>query len=406
MRRRGSGSIYQQPGCETWTISYYSGGRKIRESTGTTNYNEARQKLNQKLGKVANGEIVQVKLDRISVADLVEDLLRDYRVNGKKSAAFAEARWKLHLAPVFGHLKAVQVSTQTLNIYVDQRKQEGAENGTINRELAALKRAFNLGYRSTPPKVQRVPAFPHLAEAAPRKGFITDEQYAVLVSNCSKLWLRALLALAYSFGFRKGELIPSKGSAGLRVRQVNLFTRKVTLDPGTTKNGEARDIALTAECYELLKACVRGKGPDDYVFTHENGKPVKDERTDWRKMSVASGLGRMNCKRCGVDVFQYRKTCVTCKADLSYVGLNVHDNRRSAVRNMDRRGVPRTVAMKISGHRTSVIYDRYNITSDADLMEAARRIENGRTFENGHDFGHDSAPKAKTQFKSKEARIV
>jgi integrase len=212
MRRRGSGSIYQQQGCETWTISYYSGGRKIRESTGTTNYNEARQKLNQKLSKAANGEIVQVKLDRISVADLVEDLLRDYRVNGKKSAAFAEA-------------------------------------------------------------------FPHLAEAAPRKGFITDEQYAVLVSNCSKLWLRALLALAYSFGFRKGELIPSKGSAGLRVRQVNLFTRKVTLDPSTTKNGEARDIALTAECYELLKACVRGKGPDDYVFTHENGKPVKDERT-------------------------------------------------------------------------------------------------------------------------------
>jgi integrase len=406
MRRRGSGRIYHNGDCKTWTISYYQNGRKIRESTGTANYNEARQKLNQKLGKIANGEIISVKLDRISVADLVEDLLRDYRVNGKKSAAFVESRWKLHLSPVFGHLKAMHITTQTLNVYIDQRKQEDAENGTINRELAALKRAFNLGYRSTPPKVQRVPAFPHLAENAPRKGFITDEQYTVLKQNCPKLWLRTLLAVAYSFGFRKGELIPSKGSAGLRVRQVNLFTRKVTLDPGSTKNGEAREIALTAECYELLKACIRGKSADDYVFTHANGKPVRDERTDWRKMCVASGLGRMHCSTCAVDVSHYRKTCAECKSNLAYIGLNVHDNRRSAVRNMDRSGVPRTVAMKISGHKTSTVYDRYNIVSDADLSDAARRIENGRTFDFGHDFGHDSGNQTEIQSEHKVTRIV
>ena len=52
----------------------------------------------------------------------------------------------------------------------------------------------------------------------------------------------------------------------------------------------------------------------------------------------------------------------------------VHDFRRTAVRNMERRGVSRSVAMKITGHRTESVYRRYAIVSDADLQEAARKL--------------------------------
>jgi len=383
-RPRGTGSIYLQKGSSVWWIKYYRNGKPYRETTHTKDESKARGFLKRRLAEIITGSFCGPRAERIRVDELAQDFLRDYRINGRKSLPDAEARWRLHLEPFFGNLRAVEVSSDLVARYVDSRQQQGAENATINRELACLKRMYHLAQRMTPPKVYRMPVFPKLREDNIRKGFLEDSAYSKLANDCPELWFRTLLELARTYGWRKGELLR------MRVKEVDLLARTLRLEPGTTKNRDGREVTMTELVYLLLSRCVAGKRPDDFVLTREDGTPVRDFRKTWWNSCVRAGIGRMICCRCSQPVSG--KKCEACDLDdLKYEGLIFHDLRRTAARNLRRAGVAEGVIQKIGGWRTRSVFERYAIVTQTDIADAMNKLQ---SRQDGHRFGHSDVPPA------------
>lgn len=123
-RQRGSGSIYKQAGSDVWWLSYYRHGRQLRVSSGTTGEVKARRELNRRVGQVANEIHPDPGVERVKLDELAEGLLRDYKINGRKSLDDVEARWRLHLLPAFGGMRAAYVTSKHLANYIDQRSRK------------------------------------------------------------------------------------------------------------------------------------------------------------------------------------------------------------------------------------------------------------------------------------------
>jgi integrase len=89
------------------------------------------------------------------------------------------------------------------------------------------------------------------------------------------------------------------------------------------------------------------------------------------------------CHR-GLRIDDFRKAGATACEVAGVPGRLRHDFRRTALRKMERTGVPRSVATKLTGHKTEAVYRHYAIVSDADLKAASLRLD-------GHNSGHSDA---------------
>jgi integrase len=367
-RTNGTGCVYKRPDSPVWWLKYSKRGRAFRESSHETDLRKAEKMLRKRLSELEAGTFAGPQVERIKVHELSEGFIRDYRINGRKSLDDVQARWTLHLEPFFGLLRAADVTSQQIALYVDYRQQEGASNATVNRELAALKRMFRLGVQATPPKVMRMPTFPHMRENNVRKGFLEDEQFHAMIAD-AELWFRALVECGRTYGWRVSELL------GLKVEQIDLAQKVIRLEPGTTKNSDGREVFMTDTVRALLSACVQGKRPDAQVFTRANGSPVRDFRVTWERVCSRIGVGQTVCVDCSESMDSGRG-CSKCKSKRSvYSGLIFHDLRRTAARNLRRAGIPETVIMKIGGWRTRSVFERYAIVSRTDIADAMRKLQ-------------------------------
>jgi integrase len=324
--------------------------------------------LKRREGEISQGKLPGIYFDRVRFDELAEDFLRDYRLNNKTVRRAEQTMTRLKA--FFEGCRATDITTPLIEEYTEKRIQEGAANATINRELSALKRAFNLGAKRTPPKVDRVPYIPMLREANVRKGFFEHGDFESLRKHLPD-YLKGYVTFAYKTGWRKDEI------SNLTWSQIDRGNWIVYLNPGETKNREGRAVYLDEELKRVIQnqweARKRRTSLSPHVFTARDGRSkVQDIRKAWAKACTEAKIGKR--------LF--------------------HDFRRTAVRNMVRAGIPERVAMMVSGHKTRSVFDRYNIVSDQDLRLAAQKQEEyiraqmGTVSGTVHNFETETSPKS------------
>ncbi len=346
------GSIYKR-GSVYW-LKYYRNGKPYRESAKTEKETEAKRLLKKREGEISEGKIPGVYYDRIRFGTLVEDFLTDYRINNRKSLDRAE-RSARQLKLFFDNDIVPSITSDRISSYIDKRLEDGMEEATINRELAALKRMFKIGQRHN--KVDRIPYIEMLEENNVREGFFEHGEFIALREAITP-HLKGFVTFAYKTGWRVSEI------KSLTWAQVDLINGIVRLEAGTTKNKKGREARLDEELKSIFqeqktKQIATGK-ITPFVFTNAAGTgSIKDFRGSWETACSKAKIGK--------KLF--------------------HDFRRTAVRNMVRAGIPERVAMMISGHKTRSVFERYNIVSERDLIMAAQQQEAYLRAQSGHNPG-------------------
>lgn len=241
-----------------WWVRYYDlRGLRRFESSKSTDREEAEKLLRKRLSAKDAGLQPEAAIGKLSLKEALADVVNDYTTNGKKSLKDVQGKIRLHLHPFFGeNRKMTTITTAALREFVAARQEAEASNAEINRELAVLRRAFNLAIQAS--RLQSKPHFPMLKERNTRKGFLEREQVDRICAALEATQtgddgrktakeLANVVRFAFATGWRTAsEVLP------LEWRNVDWQGRCVRLDAHTTKNGEARSFPFTADIERSL----------------------------------------------------------------------------------------------------------------------------------------------------------
>src|SRR2546426_6824942 len=353
--RKGSGSVFQRTyrdakgklrKTSNWYIEFVAGNRTIREATDFTKRSDAAEFLKKRMADALAGKILLSK--SVTYDDLRDLIITDYTNNDQKSLGDLKSTRLPRLDALFGGTKAIDITTASVERYKTLRLKDGSAPATVNRELATLKRMFRLGLRQG--RVATMPYISMLAEHNVRKGFFELDQFQAILKHLPAEY-HALFEIAYVTGWRmKSELLTRQW------RHVDFAGKGwLRIDAGEAKDATAgREFQFTTWMREALdrqrkfvsKVEKRTKAVIPWVFCRPDGVRIHHFYEVWRDACEAAGIQRIP-----------------------------HDFLRTAVRNLERAGVPRTTAMAMIGHKTESIYRRYSIVDQAMLEMGTSKLE-------------------------------
>jgi integrase len=296
--------------------------------------------------------------DKVSLADLERLVLANLEANGKVSGGRAELAYK-HLNQHLAATPALQIPP-VLDEYIAKRLSEKigpapdkgkpderrtTSHATVRQELRWLSRGYTLA--AIKGLLPYRPKLPSIAVHNARQGFVTEEQLETLVAELPA-WLQAPTRFAFLTGWRKSEIL------GLRWSSIDLENGVARVEADQSKTRRAREFPFRA--MPDLEALILAQREATSAWERAHAKicPWVFHR-DGERIGYIYGAWRAAAERAGLEIL-------------------LHDMRRSAIRQMELAGVPRSTAMRLSGHLTESTYTRYAITSQSDMEAGVAKI--------------------------------
>ncbi len=348
---RGQGRVFQPKvrGAKTavFWLDYSVHGERHRESSGMTSKRDAQRMLRERIGDRENGKVVG-RPDRVVLAEYLagEDGKKkligglrglhetQYDLDGLRSKERIQQCWA-HIEKFFGaSAKVTEVTPLRLDAYSKARLAEGGARQTVNVELSALRRAFNLAVEKG--LLATVPVIRLARVDNAREGFFEDDDFAAVLLSLPA-YVQPVIRFLRVTGWRVEEALT------LTWDRVDWERQGIRLSARQTKGKKARlfPFGLAQDLKAVLEAAWATR---DGLFVFQ---------------------GPRRGKRLGYTTLLHHWQKATKRAGCE--GRLVHDLRRTAARDFRSAGVDEGTIMALCGWKTRAMFDRYNILNDADL---------------------------------------
>jgi integrase len=322
-------------------------GALHRESTKCALKTDAQEQLDKVRVSRADGTLV-ADAKNVTFEQLVEMLEADYTAKGNRS----KPRITGALKDAFGGALAVSITTARVRQYEAGRLAAGVSRSTVNAELAALRRAFRLALEGGQLAVAPVIKTPDPQNA--RQGFVEPKTLTAVIGELPA-WAKPVVEFLALTGWRvRSEVLV------LTWKHVDGRAKVVRLEPGTTKNGRGREFPFNE--YPPLRALLDRQRAEQSRIECETGAessfvfPIPGAAHRDVRYKLLRKAWRAACRKA------------------RHPRLILHDLRRTAVRNLERAGVSRSVAMSLTGHQTEAVYRRYAIVDSAAQREGVAKL--------------------------------
>lgn len=235
----------------------------------------------------------------------------------------------------FGSVFLQEINPVDIEKFRSQRLSEGISKLRVNRNLAIMKKMFNLaidwGYAQTNP-VRRVRFFSEYENLKER--VLTDEEETRLLAACAP-YLKSIVITALNTGMRRGEVL------GLRWSQISLPQRSIRVE--RTRSGKVRFVPINDFLYREFQRLARANGSAEYVFLNP--------RNHERLVDTSTGFD-------------------AAKKRARITGLRFHDLRHTFASRLVARGVDLITIKDLLGHHSVITTQRYT-HSNADQKRRA-----------------------------------